>query len=222
MAEFYIREMRSVQPEGPYHLGGISAGGLIALEMAQRLHAQGQKVGLLALLDTECPVCSPHFPKRSYLFAHKLIPWMLSAEYKILQIRRQGLRQFLRPKAARARKSPNDLETDGVRSAPSNLPSDTLERIYRLNRAATLAYSPRPYPGLITFFHAAERHPYLYATTDTRLAWSDFAGGGFDLQLVPGHHGTMRYEPYVRVLAAKLTACLNRAHKATASEEKLA
>src|SRR5262249_37442616 len=37
MAELYVREMRSVQPNGPYYLGGQSAGGIIALEMAQQL-----------------------------------------------------------------------------------------------------------------------------------------------------------------------------------------
>jgi aspartate racemase len=44
--------MRSIQPEGPYFLAGIYCGGRVAYEMAQQLHAQGQKVALLALVDT--------------------------------------------------------------------------------------------------------------------------------------------------------------------------
>src|SRR6184192_2475708 len=52
MASYYIREMREVQPEGPYMIGGRSSGGTIAFEMACQLDAQGQKVALLALLDT--------------------------------------------------------------------------------------------------------------------------------------------------------------------------
>ena len=51
MAVYYIKEMRTLQPNGPYFLGGHSAGGLVALEMAQQLRIQGQKVALLALFD---------------------------------------------------------------------------------------------------------------------------------------------------------------------------
>ena len=52
LAEDYLAAIRSVQPAGPYKLGGYSYGGLVALEMAQRLKTSGETVGLLALLDT--------------------------------------------------------------------------------------------------------------------------------------------------------------------------
>ena len=52
MAEEYVAAIREVQPQGPYLLGGWSAGGLIALEMAQQLLGQGESIRMLALLDT--------------------------------------------------------------------------------------------------------------------------------------------------------------------------
>ena len=55
MASQYIQEIRSVQPEGPYYLGGLCMAGIIAFEMAQQLQAQGQRVAVLALLDTPIP-----------------------------------------------------------------------------------------------------------------------------------------------------------------------
>src|SRR5262249_30894375 len=55
MAALYIKEIRTLQPEGPYFLGGGSSGGVIAFEMAQQLHAQGQQVALLVLFDTYFP-----------------------------------------------------------------------------------------------------------------------------------------------------------------------
>ncbi len=39
MAESYLREIRELQPEGPYYLGGFCMGGQVAFEMAQRLVA---------------------------------------------------------------------------------------------------------------------------------------------------------------------------------------
>ena len=53
MAVDYIEQIRSVQPHGPYALAGFSIGGLIALEIAQQLLQCGEKVELVALLDTQ-------------------------------------------------------------------------------------------------------------------------------------------------------------------------
>ncbi|WP_431957560.1 amino acid adenylation domain-containing protein [Nocardia lijiangensis] len=52
-AERYLREIRAVQPEGPYHLLGWSYGGLIAHAMATRLEQEGTPVGVLALMDAD-------------------------------------------------------------------------------------------------------------------------------------------------------------------------
>ncbi|TBR56740.1 non-ribosomal peptide synthetase [Westiellopsis prolifica IICB1] len=56
MASAYISAIRIIQPEGSYLLGGWSMGGVIAFEMATQLQKQGQKVGLLALLDSHAPI----------------------------------------------------------------------------------------------------------------------------------------------------------------------
>ncbi|PHX42635.1 hypothetical protein AO354_07470 [Pseudomonas syringae pv. syringae] len=55
MAEHYIRCMKSVQAHGPYLLGGHSLGGKVAYEIARRLEARGDQVGLLALFDSAAP-----------------------------------------------------------------------------------------------------------------------------------------------------------------------
>ncbi|MGW6698363.1 amino acid adenylation domain-containing protein [Nocardia sp. NPDC055049] len=52
-AQRYVREIRAVQPSGPYHLLGWSFGGLIAQAMAVQLQAAGEQVGVVALLDTD-------------------------------------------------------------------------------------------------------------------------------------------------------------------------
>nr|WP_234371060.1 amino acid adenylation domain-containing protein [Streptomyces sp. XY431] len=51
IAADYVREIRAVRPQGPYHLLGWSFGAVVAQEMAVQLRAAGQEVGLLALLD---------------------------------------------------------------------------------------------------------------------------------------------------------------------------
>jgi len=55
LAQSYIREMRNVQPDGPYQILGASFGGVVAFEMARQLRAIGQRVQLLAMLDSFAP-----------------------------------------------------------------------------------------------------------------------------------------------------------------------
>lgn len=55
MAAFYLEELRRKQPHGPYLLGGMCAGGVIAHEMAVQLERAGEDVELVALLDAAAP-----------------------------------------------------------------------------------------------------------------------------------------------------------------------
>lgn len=55
LAANYIEAIRTVQPHGPYHLGGFCMGGIIAYEMARQLEAAGQEVGRVALISSMKP-----------------------------------------------------------------------------------------------------------------------------------------------------------------------
>ncbi len=55
LASFFAEQIRAVQPEGPYYLGGQCAGNAVAFETARQLEAQGQKIGLVAVLDGRYP-----------------------------------------------------------------------------------------------------------------------------------------------------------------------
>jgi amino acid adenylation domain-containing protein len=66
IATHFIAQIRTIQPNGPYFLGGHSGGGIAAWEMAQQLVAQGERVALLALFDTggpEHPKLLPPIPR---------------------------------------------------------------------------------------------------------------------------------------------------------------
>jgi thioesterase domain-containing protein len=56
LAAHHVEAIRQVQAEGPYLLGGLSVGGIVALEMAQQMRAAGLAVGLLLPLDAPVSV----------------------------------------------------------------------------------------------------------------------------------------------------------------------
>ncbi|KAJ4291933.1 hypothetical protein N0V90_009831 [Kalmusia sp. IMI 367209] len=68
VASMYLEEVRRRQPKGPYHLGGWSAGGVIAYEMTLQLLAAGEKVDSLVLLDSPCPIDLEPLPSRLHDF----------------------------------------------------------------------------------------------------------------------------------------------------------
>jgi thioesterase domain-containing protein len=86
----YAAEVRRVQPTGPYLLGGLSAGGLMALEIALRLRADGQAVAQLLLLDSPTTV-SPFFHslyRAGHTRARGLFPAARDDEPRLLSILR--------------------------------------------------------------------------------------------------------------------------------------
>ena len=76
----YLKEIRNVQPHGPYLLGGYSFGGLLSYEIACELRAIGEEVALLALFDTPNPANRPR--ARS---------WMQVARYRIPRLLSRGV-----------------------------------------------------------------------------------------------------------------------------------
>ena len=74
IAIWYLKEMRTIQPKGPYYLAGYSFGGLVVHEMAQQLRNQGETVGLLALVDPTSSQSKPSPSSRSTQLSHGLTP----------------------------------------------------------------------------------------------------------------------------------------------------
>lgn len=68
VAELYLEEVKRRQPEGPYYLGGWSAGGVIAYQMAFQLATNGETCKNLILLDSPCPVRLEALPHRLHEF----------------------------------------------------------------------------------------------------------------------------------------------------------
>ncbi|MEM8924599.1 MAG: amino acid adenylation domain-containing protein [Actinomycetota bacterium] len=52
IADGYLEEIRALQPNGPYHLGGFCFGGNVAFAMAERLRSVGEEVALLVLIES--------------------------------------------------------------------------------------------------------------------------------------------------------------------------
>lgn len=213
MAAEYIKHIRTLQPEGPYFLAGYSAGGVAVFEMAQQLQAQGQKVALVVLIDTYCPV---------YLQSMTFRVWVSRHWGNLLRLEpKDKLTYFMGGMTQRIEKTLYDLDPRRWRFSPqTNKESTQTSIVIADNEAATVAdhfaahaqavrdatkdYVPQVYSGRVILFRSSEQ-PWWTASD---LGWDGLA---VDLEIheVPGDHWSIIREN-VRVLAEKLRACLDR------------
>jgi amino acid adenylation domain-containing protein len=198
LAAIYVDEIRKKQPYGPYQLGGICVGGVLAFEIAQQLRAAGQEVSLLALIDSFLPGKLQYLHERS-----RLATYLDNHIGEILLLPRGGrLRYFAKWFA------------NGGRRVARILGWREPEFLIRHRRAeeehlrTVLAYKPKPYSGRITHFVCSDGPQRT--CEDRRLAWSAFAEHGMEIQLVPGDHFTWVEDSRIAVLAEKLQRCLDR------------
>jgi amino acid adenylation domain-containing protein len=205
MAVDYINAIRTVQPDGPYLLGGWSMGGVVAFEMAQQLRAQGQRVGLLALFDARIPTADEEFGDDEFE-ARLLIDFIryfglaLDPRDALARLPKHELLERVFEHAKRAGLMPPDIEVSHAQP---------FIELCKADFRATRNYILRRYPGRLALFKAGE--DLGASASDATLGWSEWAAGGVDLYVVPGNHATMVYEPHVIVLAEKLRACLDQA-----------
>ena len=219
MAEHYLAEMRELQPEGPYLLGGRSSGGTIAYEMACQLEAEGEKVALLALLDT--------YPAGYF----KLLPGSatrlqrLKRKGKKFQSHLRNLRQLgtvervayvcrkLKWMPAKAKHKIYRRAYKLYKRYGRPLPP-VLKNIEEINFAAVKDYEPQIYPGNVTLFLASD----LTADYDSHDGWRELVRGEIETHEIPGNHLDIIKEPNVHVLADRLKGCLERAQEVSTAE----
>lgn len=210
MASVYLRVLRDHQPQGPYLLGGWSSGGLVAIEVASQLHAQGQQVDLLVLFDA--PALFATWPEGAASANGTVSRDSTAALARfIFQINEGKNRTIPEIYAALRQLTPEEqlLHVQEQARAAHVVPADAdnsfinrLMRVYDADSRATVSYRPQTYPGRIVYIQSEE------ATPDTIQAWREIASGGLDLFDAPGDHVGMMKEPHVRVVADRLQACL--------------
>jgi acyl transferase domain-containing protein/thioesterase domain-containing protein len=221
MAQSYLAELRAVQPDGPYLLGGWSMGGSIAFEMARLLRRAGQEVALLALIDT------PAVPAGSApdtLDDEELAAAMLGPEIGLTpaDLRRHTPERRLElvlERASQARVLPEGLQAQQFRR---------VLRMFRTHANAWWNYRPQPYDGPITVLRAAEPLPpglpgalagllggwvarRAHQRAGADLGWSALTSGDVTAVELPGNHQTLVKPPHVQALADQLRSCLDAA-----------
>ncbi|MCB0165295.1 MAG: amino acid adenylation domain-containing protein [Anaerolineae bacterium] len=208
MAEHYLEAIQQLQSEGPYYLGGHSSGGMVALEMAQQLLAQGRQVALLAIFDALPFADNEPEPK-----SLSETEWLVNFSKLAAELSGQDLavtNELLHPLHPSEQLNTLKQRLEQVDLLPNGSDVKLLRgqiQVFKAVLQATAAYTARQImPVPVTLF-AAGNKPTSEHEWAIR-AWSQIGPVAFNE--VPGTHITMLAEPQVQVLAKKLSGYLTK------------
>ncbi|MGW4598702.1 alpha/beta fold hydrolase [Streptomyces sp. NPDC004457] len=212
MAAQYVDVIRERRPTGPYHLVGWSMGGALAVEVAARLEAAGERVALVALLDSSVPGAGEPDPllAPAVALAGSLPGLDVTAEdTAALRDRLRGL-----PLTERLKLLTTWAEERGSRV----LPSEALLRqaeLAELHERLVLAHRPSVVDAPLTLWWARDR------LREHRASWARQTRGGVrEEATLPGNHFTLLRPPHVAQVARRLAAALDTCERTVLAERQ--
>src|SRR5579859_4592804 len=219
MAAFHLQQIRSVQPEGPYLLGGFCCGGLLAYEMALQLLAEGQKTDLLLMIDADYPLAEDRLMRR---FFTRLGQWlgMNEAQQLDFQLTFRYVREsfYYCRKTFSWRKKRNSGQASETSEEKKGFVFPTPRWLLAQGRAlrnhwphvyewSSFNYVPsKLYPGKLTLF-------WDEVDTYRRVGWEPIVaakGQDAEIHILPGNHITCRTD-HLQDFTEALRTCLNAA-----------
>jgi amino acid adenylation domain-containing protein/FkbH-like protein len=218
MASHYVREIKRFQPAGPYFLGGYCFGGNVAYEMGRQLNAQGEKVGLVVLLDAAPanagyervtwwrPTYAPRFARNLYHWLHDFSKNSFHEQASYVS---RKLRALWR-KSWRAVGANNGRPTVDIEDVidPSLFPANEL-KLWRIHLDAMKGHVQQPLDGKVVLLRT--RGQPLLCSLEEDFCWRKLAKGGVDIRFIPGSHENVFMEPNVKTLAHELQEVLAQA-----------
>jgi amino acid adenylation domain-containing protein len=201
MAAHYIDELRSVQPQGPYLIGGTCTGGLVAYEIAQQLTAQGERV-ILAVIESWHPRSYlAHWSRPPYLLWPLLFVGMKIATYRRL-MRGLPMREWPAFWKGRLKRLWNLMHhTDAAEHQDEFLYRD---QVTYATFHAVARYRLKPLRAQVLNV-IASKHPLTNSTDDTRLVFGESAMEMSRTMYLPAEDsGRLFVAPHVQELASQL------------------
>jgi thioesterase domain-containing protein/acyl carrier protein len=207
MAAQYIKDLKRIQPLGPYQIGGWSLGGTVAYEMAQQLCDAGEEVSLLALFDADVnvnPILQPITDEELVEAETGHVVKLLFKEnatldeVEALEFEQQ-VALFLH-KYKESGKMPADVTLQQCRR---------FLRVWAINERAKKRYLYRPFAGRVTLFRSS-----FNQAGDETYGWHKLARGGLQVFPLAADHDDFVDGPNAKPLAERLRLCMDEVYSA--------
>jgi aspartate racemase len=196
--------MRGVQPRGPYYLAGFGFGGVLAFEAASQLQRQGERVELLALLDT---AYRPGLTPRALPWLRR---WSHHARLAATHAPTYVVEKFRKRPDAGKRPRP-DLQLVPARHRdPDEVQENPRRPRGQFHDQMLSAYRGKPYSGGAVLFRTIQEPVSSEFDLGTTNGWAELMLGGLQVEELECGHLDITEEPYVGEVAKRLASHLLR------------
>lgn len=235
MADHYAEQICREQPQGPYILAGLCAGGTIAFEVALRLQARGERIATLALFEAthakaalRPQLLSQHrlgrlsealqLPGDSGLVS-RVTHTALTLARKGLSLVRYEVRYRIDQAILNARIRRFQKTLDAGKRPPAHLPRPTVRQIIRHAQATAPEHGRLAVDAILLRATKGDGttgdQPFVEIFVDPSFGWRSVVDGHVTVADVEGGHSSMLQEPFVEsttsVMQAYIDASLAKA-----------
>lgn len=197
MASYYLKEIRIIQPQGPYLLFGYSFGGVIAFEMAQQLYAQGDKIGFLGVCDLDSP--NTFRESELSLSSSLKVHFRNISQTKGISAKLQYLQDRLSYRSIyKIYKNYMNQEFSKIEATPPEF----LLKLFSTNSQSHKDYTAKIYPGSLTLFRCKIQSIDHYSNPD--LGWDKIIGEKVNIHYISGSHFELMKPPKVSAIAKEI------------------
>jgi thioesterase domain-containing protein len=182
---------------------------MLSFEMARRLAESGKPAPLVILMDTPAPgfpKIVPEIVRHRKAYWNEMLRALRGERHAAREITGQAAKLVALLKRRAARSIDRVLIGAGV---PKPVPGS--EDPTAGNCRAARNYMPVPFSGKVVQLMTTEGLVDREIWEDSRLAWREFAQGGFESHIVPGTHASMLVPPNVWELGRRLRSVLDEA-----------
>jgi thioesterase domain-containing protein len=213
MVDDYISALREFQPAGPYHLAGWSTGGTFAFALAEGLERAGEKVALLALMDSPLPsLCDDVDTDDDARFFCDLINFANRGAGANVRLDYEKLIQL--PQSEQLSAAVENARKSGM--LPPETPEEYIRKVVAVGQAnvrVLQTYRPKPLSITVQFFTPETREALAELSgrtppSDVDLGWSRKIGQAVKVHRLSGDHFTMMFGQSVSFLAKELQGFL--------------
>ncbi|MBD3884823.1 amino acid adenylation domain-containing protein [Phormidium tenue FACHB-886] len=236
IVDYYIEQIRQVQPQGPYFLGGLCVGGMLACEMALQLQRQGEPIGMVAIIDAadfgaaqrtgyvadqRLNSFSKVLSSNHHLKSHERLLYILN------QVRKKATNLIAYESQKRVEDLCDRLQLRLLRTfLDKDLPVPKVLQGIPVRKVLLWAQHDYEvqgrFAGELLLFRATQKSsifdntliddtPYAELYSDPVLGWGKRTTETVQVYDVPGGHSSMLQEPNVQVIAKEIQAHIDAA-----------
>jgi len=207
IVSYYAKEIKSIQREGPYNIIGACYGSTFAFELAQQLISKSDENSMLIILDPG-PVVPEKAPSLREAYR---IPKYVYSNIMFLIKKKKLFSTFYESCVVNPYKQVKSIFQ--LQENISQLQERRVQEVMDVHLKSMFEYKPKDFSRKIDIFLSCPNMKYNYNNDSIIKQWKAVTEVGLEIEIIPGKHLDLLYEPRVQILAEKVKMLIDKSSR---------